>query len=420
MKTIDDAAVVRWQDLEKESRADEASWEQYAREDALRKTIAKEMAELLKQFLGGEVGTDVLRETFDKKTRNEWDAFGFKGMSGAMFLNMLVKHLAEKADLAALLKAVLPVPADTDQGCKQMRSFFDRLQQYVASGVVTKAQIQAARVPFFVSAWWHVQSTEQWPVFYVSGRNVLQQQPDFTASGDVVEDYFAFREYFLGLGAALKTDSWTLEHLLDWQNRLSGKNIGPVKKKKVKKPTDDEDDDEGEGQPTHLQTQWLLAKIGPKLGCKVWIASNDQKREWKGEKLSSLSIDALPALGLGEDSQKVIQRIDVVWLKGNSQVAAAFEVEQTTSIYSGLLRMSDLAMLSPSLNFPLYIVTPQTRMDKVRKQLARPTFQAMELHKRCGYFSCEELAQAAESILQWASTPAAINKLAKWVEDTKS
>ena len=418
MKTIDDAALVRWQELEKESRADKASWEQYGREDAPRKKVAQEMVEFLLRFLRGDVTCDVLRETFDKKTRKEWDAFGFKGMSGAMFLNMLVKHLAEKVDLNALLTAVLPVPANAHQGCQQMRAFFDRLQECVASGLVTKAQIQTARVPFFVSAWWHVQSTERWPVFYVSGRNVLQQQPDFTAAGDVVDDYFAFREYFLGLATALKMDSWALEHLLDWQNRLGGKEIGPVKKKS-KKPTDEEDDEEGDGQSTHVQMQWLLAKIGPKLGCKVWIAANDQKREWKGEKLGDLSVQSLPNLGLDDESQKAIRLIDIVWLKGNNQVAAAFEIEQTTSIFSGLLRMSDLVSLSPNLNFPLYLVAPKERLEQVRRQLARPTFQTLELHQRCGYFSCEELAKAADSIIQWANSPAAIKKLAKYVGDAK-
>ena len=420
MKNLDEASLIRWQQLAKESSADMASWQQYASEDEQRKTICREMSDLLNRFLREEVGTDVLRETFDKKTRNEWCSFGFKGMSGAMFLNMLVKHLPDGAELAALLRSVLPVPTGVEDGSKRMRSFLDCLREYVAKGTVTKAQVQAARVPFFISAWWHVQDTEKWPVFYVSGRNVLQQEPDYAATNDLVDDYFVFRDYFLALAAALKVNSWTMEHILDWQNRLGGKKVHDDGN--GKKPTDEveDEDEEGEAQPSHVQTQWLLAKIGQKLGCKVWIAANDQKRVWKGEKLGDLSVDALPTLGLDEDSQKAIRLIDVVWLKGNNQVAAAFEVEQTTSIYSGLLRMSDLVSLSPNLNFPLYIVTPQDRMDQVRKQLSRPTFQTLELHKRCGFFSCEELVQASESIMQWASNVSAINKLAKWVDDTKT
>jgi type II restriction enzyme len=40
----------------------------------------------------------------------------------------------------------------------------------------------------------------------------------------------------------------------------------------------------------------------------------------------------------------MVRLIDVLWLTpSRSQVAAAFEVEHTTSIYSGILRMLDLS-----------------------------------------------------------------------------
>ena len=45
-----------------------------------------------------------------------------------------------------------------------------------------------------------------------------------------------------------------------------------------------------------------------------------------------------------EATNRTIELIDVLWLKGNS-IVAAFEVECTTSVYSGLLRMSDLLAL---------------------------------------------------------------------------
>ena len=175
--------------------------------------------------------------------------------------------------------------------------------------------------------------------------------------------------------------------------------------------------DDEEGALEHTEIQWLLAKLGRKLGCRVWVAANDRKREWKGESLESLSIQKLPSLGLDPDSQRIISLIDVVWLKGANQVAAAFEVEHTTSVYSGLLRLADLASLSPNLNFPLYIVAPTARLEKVRRELSRPTFQMLELHRRCAFFASEALVEAAENIMRWANTPAAIDRLASRVDD---
>jgi hypothetical protein len=43
---------------------------------------------------------------------------------------------------------------------------------------------------------------------------------------------------------------------------------------------------------------------------------------------------------------KTIENIDVIWLFRRS-IVHAFEVEHTTAIYSGLLRMADLLALQP-------------------------------------------------------------------------
>jgi len=165
----------------------------------------------------------------------------------------------------------------------------------------------------------------------------------------------------------------------------------------------------------HTHVQWLLAKVGKQLGCRVWIAANDWRREWGGEALGSLSVHTLPPLGLSPDSQRLISMIDVVWLTGVNQVAAAFEVEHTTSVYSGLLRMADLAALSPNLSFPLYVVAPASRLPRVRRELVRPTFRALGLDRRCRFFSSEALLKALPNLARWATGPEAIEKLAEAV-----
>ena len=170
----------------------------------------------------------------------------------------------------------------------------------------------------------------------------------------------------------------------------------------------------------HTQLQWLLARIGRQLGCRVWVAANDWSKRWEGQTLGELSVRRLPSLGLSPDSQRVVSLIDVVWLRVGNEVDAAFEVEHTTSVYSGLLRMADLAALSPNLSFPLYIVAPRVRIDKVRRELARPTFQALGLHRRCAFFSGEALLGAADSMMRWANDPSAIERLASRADDASA
>ena len=46
-------------------------------------------------------------------------------------------------------------------------------------------------------------------------------------------------------------------------------------------------------------------------------------------------------------------------------IVRAFEVEHTTSVYSGILRMADLLALQPNMDIKLHIVAPEAKRDKV-------------------------------------------------------
>jgi len=88
---------------------------------------------------------------------------------------------------------------------------------------------------------------------------------------------------------------------------------------------------------------------------------------------------------------ETIKQIDVIWLKGLS-IVRAFEVEHTTSVYSGLLRMADLLALQPNITIKLHIVAPEVRREKVFQEIRRPVFQRMEggpLSVKCTYLAYE-------------------------------
>ena len=100
-----------------------------------------------------------------------------------------------------------------------------------------------------------------------------------------------------------------------------------------------------------------------------------------------------------EATNRTIELIDVLWLKGNS-IIAAFEVECTTSVYSGLLRMSDLLALQPNLDIRLYLVAPDERRAKVEQEIQRPTFKIREkpLPTTCGFLSFSRLMEKLDGI----------------------
>ena len=152
----------------------------------------------------------------------------------------------------------------------------------------------------------------------------------------------------------------------------------------------------------HTEIQYHLLRLGAELGLDVWVARNDRSRKYNGELLGAMPgmLDELPTQ-FNDATNRTIELIDVLWLKGNT-ILAAFEIEATTSIYSGLLRMSDLLALQPNLDLALYLVAPDKRRAKVRQEIARPTFSYREkpLPKVCGFIGFGKLMDKVEGIRQ--------------------
>src|ERR1700719_1772110 len=59
---------------------------------------------------------------------------------------------------------------------------------------------------------------------------------------------------------------------------------------------------------------------------------------------------------------------------GPYSIKSAFEIDHSTSVYSGILRLSDLRAEAPNSNYPLFIVASEDRRRKVFEELRRPTF----------------------------------------------
>lgn len=116
----------------------------------------------------------------------------------------------------------------------------------------------------------------------------------------------------------------------------------------------------------HTEMQYYLAKIGTTLGYNVWIAKNDHKREWKGYKLGNFSIPHLNLETISSAVSETISFIDVLWLNGENKVIGAFEVEKSTSIYSGILRLQDLSMSFNNDKSRFYLIAPNKRKKKLK------------------------------------------------------
>lgn len=156
--------------------------------------------------------------------------------------------------------------------------------------------------------------------------------------------------------------------------------------------------DDREGRAS-IKMQANLVRLGAILGFKIWVPPGDRTRV--SEALPSQYHDKLVKnLPLNYDTAtlRTIENIDVIWLERRS-IAHAFEVEHTTAVYSGLLRMADLLALQPRIQISLHIVAPVSRRDQVRREIVRPVFSVLEggaMAERCSFLSYDAL----EEILQ--------------------
>lgn len=160
----------------------------------------------------------------------------------------------------------------------------------------------------------------------------------------------------------------------------------------------------------HLRMQYLLAKTGRALGCVVHVAANDRRRVFEGVGLSSLTVDTLPELGLPPEVAQTVSLIDVLWLDpAGRRVVCGFEVEKSTSIYSGILRLLDLSASAAAAPDQLYLVAPDAREREIHAQLARPTFAGADLH----YIVFSDLAQHCDGLCKFGQDHRAVLKIAR-------
>lgn len=163
------------------------------------------------------------------------------------------------------------------------------------------------------------------------------------------------------------------------------------KQTRIGEPTPDGDTLVGlQPDRLHLKAQWALIELGRAEGCSVWVPPGDRNLSYKRQSFANSTLNRLPNFGFDENTRRIVQNIDVLWLSKNV-IRKAFEVESTTTIFSGLLRLNDLVLSQPNNQIDLYIVARHLRRERVYNQLLRPSFQT--LIPKCKFLSFEAIEE---------------------------
>ncbi len=164
----------------------------------------------------------------------------------------------------------------------------------------------------------------------------------------------------------------------------------------------------------HAYIQYLLIKVGRALHYDVYVARNDRHRSWQGQSFALLTVPDLPPSDWPREVRDTVGLIDVIWLKpGTSQIVSAFEVEKSTSIYSGILRLEDLARSIPGCTCNFFLVAPDGRETEVMAQLARPAFRADLADIPLALIRFGDLSQHCEALCKFGGDHAVMEKIAR-------
>lgn len=149
----------------------------------------------------------------------------------------------------------------------------------------------------------------------------------------------------------------------------------------------------------HARIQAMLSRIGECMHMQIWLPNADRGkvlRIWQPELRSTL-LSELP-FRYDRKTMRIVENIDVIWVE-RTAIVRAFEVEHSTAIYSGILRMADMIALQPNLSIRAHIVAPLARKGQVMREITRPAFSQMAgrraLREVCSYLSYDAIEALA-------------------------
>lgn len=147
---------------------------------------------------------------------------------------------------------------------------------------------------------------------------------------------------------------------------------------------------------THTEMMYYLIKIGYFKGYDVWVALNDRNKSHNTENFADITCNEIPNF-TQLSTIGIAKYIDVIWFKKNtSHPVRFFEIEHSTSIYSGLLRLNDV-----KIDYPISratIVIPKKRKTLFETQIARRTFKYSELSEVCDHMIYDDLRKWYDAV----------------------
>ena len=161
--------------------------------------IDGELQSLLASYLSGIIPVSAFKSQVDGiNKRNAY--WGFKGIKGQMFFNMLVNVAEDFDGCDAELKAAIRQPEGDDVARSRITTFISFVrrigEQHVEAGGTKHGRPKPSSIPFFLSYFWQIQDREHWPIYYTASVHTLADLNVWQARGDGAADYLSFKRLY--------------------------------------------------------------------------------------------------------------------------------------------------------------------------------------------------------------------------------
>lgn len=166
--------------------------------------IKTSLRPLLESYLAGRTSLPTFKTEIDGLNKRH-EYWGFKGIKGQMFFNMVVNAAASEAEVDQELKAAIAVPASDQLAASRINTFASYVKRLgdsrVAAGESAHSRPKVGSTPFFLSYFWQIQDPQRWPVYYTNSVQVMTDLNLWQPSSDLASDYVAFKRIHEELAA---------------------------------------------------------------------------------------------------------------------------------------------------------------------------------------------------------------------------
>ena len=192
----------------------------YQELDQRRRDTIPEVMGWITRFLQGTIPLEEFKTGLDGANKRS-RLWGFQGINGQMFFNMLTKNSVagdRLEEFANLLKKSIPAPASLNEARSIIKAFESYTKDLGKNSEDRRAAPKVGSILFFLSYFWQIQQPDKYPIFYSSMVNVLSDLDIWSPSGEVTDDYVTFYELnyemlnMLSKTATRQLHLWDIEH----------------------------------------------------------------------------------------------------------------------------------------------------------------------------------------------------------------